>query len=95
MLSSNTDSYLPRAFLEGVTQHLQAGGCAAIKTLDDVTFVAVCYKRCTDMPNSLHALLTRREREIMDAIFALGNRASAEQIRARLTDTSAARPVQR
>jgi predicted transcriptional regulator len=38
------------------------------------------------MPNSLHALLTRREREIMDAIFALGNRASAEQIRARLTD---------
>jgi predicted transcriptional regulator len=30
--------------------------------------------------------LTRREREIMDAIFALGNRASAEEIRARLTD---------
>jgi predicted transcriptional regulator len=29
--------------------------------------------------------LTRREREIMDAIFALGNRASAEEIRARLT----------
>ena len=38
------------------------------------------------MPNCLNASLTRREREIMDAIFALGNRASAEQIRARLTD---------
>ena len=33
------------------------------------------------MPHSLHTLLTRREREIMDAVFALGNRASAEQIR--------------
>jgi BlaI family penicillinase repressor len=30
-------------------------------------------------------LLTRREREIMNAVFALGNRASAEEIRARLT----------
>ena len=30
--------------------------------------------------------LTRREREIMDAVFALGNRASAEDIRARLID---------
>jgi len=30
--------------------------------------------------------LTRREREIMDAVFALDNRASAEDIRARLTD---------
>ena len=29
--------------------------------------------------------LTRREREIMNALFALGNRASAEEIRARLT----------
>src|SRR5664279_2567914 len=28
--------------------------------------------------------LTRREREIMNAVFALGNRASAEAIRARL-----------
>jgi predicted transcriptional regulator len=28
----------------------------------------------------------RREREIMDALFALGSRASAEEIRARLTD---------
>jgi predicted transcriptional regulator len=30
--------------------------------------------------------LTRREREIMQAIFALKNRASAEEIRARLSD---------
>src|SRR5436190_4573460 len=30
--------------------------------------------------------LTRREREIMNAVFALANRASAEDIRARLTD---------
>ena len=30
--------------------------------------------------------LTRREREIIQAIFALNNRASAEEIRARLTD---------
>jgi BlaI family penicillinase repressor len=33
-----------------------------------------------------HEQLTRREREIMNALFALENRASAEQIRARLTD---------
>jgi BlaI family transcriptional regulator, penicillinase repressor len=30
--------------------------------------------------------LTRREREIMNAVFALGNRASADEIRARLTN---------
>ena len=30
--------------------------------------------------------LTRREREIMHAIFALNNRASAEEIRSRLSD---------
>ena len=30
--------------------------------------------------------LTRREREIVNALFALGNRATAESIRARLTD---------
>jgi len=30
--------------------------------------------------------LTRREREIMQAIFALNNRASAEEIRSRLSD---------
>jgi predicted transcriptional regulator len=38
------------------------------------------------MPNPLHSSLTRREREIMDAVFALGNRASADQIRTRLTN---------
>lgn len=32
-----------------------------------------------------HDQLTRREREIMHAVFALGNRVSAEEIRARLT----------
>src|SRR5580704_5492501 len=31
-------------------------------------------------------LLTRREREIMNAVFALGNRASADDIRARLSN---------
>jgi predicted transcriptional regulator len=31
--------------------------------------------------------LSRREREIMDAIFALGNRASVEDIRSRLVDS--------
>ncbi len=31
--------------------------------------------------------LTRREREIMDVVFALGNRASAEEIRTRLIDS--------
>jgi predicted transcriptional regulator len=38
------------------------------------------------MPSPPSEKLTRREREIMDAIFALGDRASAEEIRARLTD---------
>jgi BlaI family transcriptional regulator, penicillinase repressor len=33
-----------------------------------------------------HERLSRREREIMNAVFALGNRASAEQIRERLAD---------
>ena len=33
-----------------------------------------------------HEKLSRREREIMDAIFALGDQASAEAIRERLTD---------
>lgn len=37
------------------------------------------------MPPPLERL-TRREREIMDAIYALGNRGSAEDIRQRLTD---------
>jgi predicted transcriptional regulator len=38
------------------------------------------------MTSPPHERLTRREREIMDALFALGDRASAEDIRARLTD---------
>jgi len=37
------------------------------------------------MPKTPHERLTRREREIMNAVFALENRASAEDIRARLT----------
>jgi BlaI family penicillinase repressor len=38
------------------------------------------------MPPVFPEQLSRREREIMDAVFALGNRASAEEIRGRLTD---------
>jgi BlaI family transcriptional regulator, penicillinase repressor len=38
------------------------------------------------MPGKYPEPLTRREREIMNAVFALGNRASAEEIRARLSD---------
>jgi len=37
------------------------------------------------MPKAITEGLARREREIMNALFALGNRASAEEIRARLT----------
>jgi BlaI family penicillinase repressor len=37
------------------------------------------------MPEKTADRLTRREREIMNAVFALGNRASAEDIRARLS----------
>ena len=36
------------------------------------------------LPKHTQERLTRREREIMNAVFALGNRASAEEIRARL-----------
>ena len=38
------------------------------------------------MAKTNNPTLTRRELEIMNAVFALGNRASAEEIRARLTD---------
>ena len=38
------------------------------------------------MPAPPSDKLSRREREIMDAIFSLGNRASAEEVRGRLTD---------
>lgn len=37
------------------------------------------------MPKPISDRLPRREREIMNALFAIGNRASAEEIRARLT----------
>ena len=37
-------------------------------------------------PSPHHDKLPRREREIMDAVFALSNRASAEEIRARMSD---------
>jgi predicted transcriptional regulator len=37
-------------------------------------------------PKTITERLTRREREIMNAVFALGNRASAEEIRARLAN---------
>src|ERR1700756_1967272 len=38
------------------------------------------------MPKITNERLTRREREIMNAVFALNNRASAEEIRERLTN---------
>ena len=38
------------------------------------------------MPRTVPDRLTRREREIMNAVFSLGNRASAEEIRARLAN---------
>lgn len=37
------------------------------------------------MAKAAHDALSRREREIMNTLFALGNRATAEEIRARLT----------
>jgi predicted transcriptional regulator len=39
------------------------------------------------MKRSVPDRLSRREREIMDAVFALGNRASVEDIRSRLVDS--------
>ena len=41
------------------------------------------------MPTPSTNRLSRREREIMHAIFALGNRATASEIRARLSDPPA------
>ena len=38
------------------------------------------------MASPPHEKLTRREREIMDALFALGDRGSAEEVRERLSD---------
>jgi BlaI family transcriptional regulator, penicillinase repressor len=42
-------------------------------------------RHLSHMDKKLGERLTRREREIMNAVFALGNRASAEEIRSRLT----------
>jgi predicted transcriptional regulator len=38
------------------------------------------------VPSPPHEQLSRREREIIDALFALGDRASAEEIRGRLSN---------
>jgi predicted transcriptional regulator len=38
------------------------------------------------MAKTARDVLSRREREIMNALFALGNRATAEEIRVRLAD---------
>ena len=38
------------------------------------------------MASPPHEKLTRREREIMDVLFALGDRGSAEEVRERLSD---------
>jgi BlaI family transcriptional regulator, penicillinase repressor len=42
--------------------------------------------RIATMPKEMMARLTRREREIVNALFALDNLASAEEIRARLAN---------
>ena len=42
--------------------------------------------RIAAMPKEMMDRLTRREREIVNALFALDNRASAEEIRARLAN---------
>jgi predicted transcriptional regulator len=42
-------------------------------------------RHLSQMDHQRSERLTRREREIMNAVFALGNRASAAEIRSRLT----------
>ena len=42
-------------------------------------------RQLSHMPKPATERLTRREREIMNAVFALGNRASAEDVRTKLT----------
>jgi predicted transcriptional regulator len=42
-------------------------------------------RQLSHMPKPANERLTRREREIMNAVFALENRASAEDVRAKLT----------
>jgi predicted transcriptional regulator len=49
----------------------------------DATTVAV---QSESMPKGVRDPLPQREREIINALFALGNRATAEEIRARLVD---------
>src|SRR5688572_7279481 len=44
------------------------------------------YEGAPLMAKAAHDALSRREREIMNTLFALGNRATAEEIRARLAD---------
>jgi predicted transcriptional regulator len=43
-------------------------------------------RQLSHMPKPATERLTRREREIMNAVFALDNRASAEDVRAKLTN---------
>jgi len=43
-------------------------------------------RHLSHMPKPAAERLTRREREIMNAVFALDNRASAEDVRAKLTN---------
>jgi BlaI family penicillinase repressor len=62
----------------------------------DATRVASSLSGMTKKRTPPHDRLSRREREIMNAVFALANRASAEDIRARLIDppsSSAARAM--
>src|SRR5215468_6479326 len=60
-------------------RHLSRIGCDKCRTGNDSSGTSAMAKTPTQS-------LTRREREIMNAVFSLGNRASAEDIRARLTD---------
>src|SRR5262245_59650262 len=59
--------------------------CGRAAPVDTATFVAVGSVRQMSQRRHQPDRLTRREREIVNAIFALGNRASAEEIRARLS----------
>ena len=56
------------------------------KGLDMRHLSRILCDRCRTLPKITSEPLTRREREIMNAVFSLDNRASAEEIRARLTD---------
>ena len=59
----------------------------SIKVLtDDICRTMLHLSHTMPKPKTYSTLLTRREREIMNAVFALDNRASADEIRARLTN---------